>query len=90
MTAQTITPTVVVRFYSGDGQAHRYRAEHVDTAGLYVTAVCQEDRFYPERHDPEMVSRDDLPEPGPTEGCPGCAVWARRNRHTERVCGRLA
>jgi hypothetical protein len=85
-------PLVVVRFYAGDGQRHHYLADDVNNLGgrgAYAIPVCQDGQFSPWRHDPERISAHDLPEPGYIDGCPGCAVWARRNRHTALLRGEV-
>jgi hypothetical protein len=80
-----------VRFYAGDGQPHRYYADDVTELGRHaaVTPVCQEGRFYPWRHNPELIGDLDLPEPGLVEDCPSCSVWARRNRHSVLIRGEV-
>lgn len=64
---------VVVRFYAGDRQFYRYCADDVaelDDRGSHAAPVCQDGRFYPWRHDPELIGTTDLPEPGRIDGCP--------------------
>lgn len=80
---------MVVRFYGGDSLSHYYVGADVADLGARsaVTPACELEQFYPQRHDPGLIGRRDLPKSGFVDGCSGCAVWARRNRHTMLLRG---
>lgn len=71
---------------------HAYRVEQVDTCDErdYLVAACQENVFFPVRHDPSRVGSTDLPLPDASHACRSCGVWLRNTPHVMLQRGRVA
>lgn len=84
-----MTVRISIRRYEGDQSQHMYRTGQLDEEPLprRVEPVCSP-WSYPILHLVDKVGHDDLPDlGGMVDGCPGCGVWARQNRHTVVVRG---
>ncbi|WP_158885017.1 hypothetical protein [Amycolatopsis anabasis] len=87
--SERISARMMSRRYAGDALCHLYFAVQVDDrAWEYLTPACQYDTLYPHRHPRDMLSEhDELCPASLFDVCPGCARWARHNRHSILIRG---